>query len=76
MVTEIPLETALQLCEEIRSRNLKKRFGVGKMQCWGCWKFGQEKKENGTPNLCLFDEEGTNRGCWQINRVYDQRFPS
>jgi hypothetical protein len=70
----IPKETVLTLCEEIRTNHQKTwfPFGIGKMQCWGCWRFGKKvDKEGNISNICAFNPPA-NRGCWQINKLYDR----
>ena len=72
---EIPKIIALELCEEVRVRNQQKRFffGIGKMQCHFCWRFGKKAYNAGNPDkLCVFGSDD-NRGCWQVNRLYDKR---
>ncbi|MFX1505631.1 MAG: hypothetical protein ACFFDC_05905 [Promethearchaeota archaeon] len=72
----IPKSIALGLCEEIRIRNQKKRwpFYIGKMQCHFCWRFGKKAYNTGNPSkLCAFASED-NRGCWQVNKLYDKQF--
>lgn len=72
----IPQQIALELCEEIRIRNQQKRwpFYIGKMQCHFCWRFGKKAYNAGNPEkLCAFGS-GDNRGCWQVNKLYDERF--
>ena len=67
-------ERVLELCEIIRNRHKKSRwpFGIGKMQCWGCWKFGRKITDNGTIyNICALNNPN-NRGCRQMNKLYDQ----
>ena len=34
----IPREVAIKLCDEIRAENRQKRFSLGRLQCWGCYK--------------------------------------
>jgi len=66
----IPEEIAIQICQEIRESNKKKRFSFGKMQCWGCSKFSKETKET-----CIYRAGENMRGCQLVNKVYDKRFP-
>lgn len=66
---KIPREIALKLCEEIRKENERKRFGIGKTQCWGCYKFAKEDSSK----LCIFTNE-MNRGCSQVNKRYEKRY--
>ena len=70
----IPTETVHQLCEEIRIKHSKSwfPFGIGKMQCWGCWRFGKKVDQDGKiSNICALNNT-KNRGCWQINKLYDK----
>jgi hypothetical protein len=72
---KIPQKIALELCKEIRKRNQKKHwfFGIGKMQCHFCWRFGQKAYNAGDPTkLCAFGSVN-NRGCWQVNKLYDEQ---
>ena len=71
---DIPKKQAMEICEEIREKNKHKRFifSIGKMQCHFCWYFGKKDYEAGNPEkMCAFGSED-NRGCWQINKIYDQ----
>jgi hypothetical protein len=64
---EIPRETALKFCREIREENLSRRFSMARMQCWGCTRYAK-----GDPNkLCLASQAG-NRGCSLVNKRYEQ----
>jgi hypothetical protein len=49
----IPKDIALQLCEEIREENARKKFGSGKMMCWGCIKATKDNIEG----RCVFANE-------------------
>lgn len=72
----IPQKITLELCERVRIRNQKKClfFSIGKMQCHFCWRFGKKAYNAGNPEkLCAFGSED-NRGCWQVNRLYDEQF--
>ena len=72
----IPQKIAMDLCEEVRKRNQQKRwpFYIGKMQCHFCWRFGKKAYNAGNPGkLCAFGSEN-NRGCWQVNKLYDKQF--
>ena len=73
---EIPQEIAMTICDEIREKNNQKNFilSIGKMQCHFCWYFGKKDYKAGNPEkMCAFGSDD-NRGCWQINRIYDQQF--
>jgi hypothetical protein len=63
----IPKDTALKLCEEIREENNRKKFGSGKMMCWGCIKATKDDVKG----RCVFANE-LNRGCYQVNARYDK----
>ena len=68
----IQRELAIQICEEIVSNHRKSRIwplGIGKLQCWGCQRFG--KKSDNVDNICALNNED-NRGCWQVNKIFDQ----
>ena len=72
----IPKEKVLELCEVIRNKHKmgKWPFGFGKMQCWGCWKFGRNSdNEEEITNICALNHP-ENRGCRQINNLYDQLY--
>ena len=74
--SKIPKNKVLELCEVIRSKHKKGKwpFGIGRMQCWGCWKFGKEIDEEGDiTNICALNHS-ENRGCRQINVLYDQLY--
>ncbi|MFX0123856.1 MAG: hypothetical protein ACFFAE_09480 [Candidatus Hodarchaeota archaeon] len=74
----IPQKTALELCQEVRLKNRQKHwfFNIGKIQCHFCWYFGKKAYNAGNPEkLCVFGSND-NRGCWQVNRLYDERFPN
>jgi hypothetical protein len=64
----IPIETAVQLCDEIRSEN-QKEFSFSSLQCWGC-----SFSATGEPEKRCFSNEPGNRGCNLINERYDQRY--
>ena len=70
MISPIPLEQALELCEEIRTKNQLKRwpFRTGKMQCYFCWRFSKQNPEK----LC-FSASVDLRGCRQVNKLFDER---
>jgi hypothetical protein len=71
----LPQDTAVDLCTEIRIRNQQKRWplGIGKVQCYFCWYFGKKAFQAGDPTkLCAFSSDD-NRGCWQVNRMFDRQ---
>jgi hypothetical protein len=44
------------------------------MQCWGCWNSGKSTDEEGNiTNICALSHS-ENRGCRQINVLYDQLY--
>jgi len=63
----IPKDIALQLCEEIQKENARKKFGSGKMMCWG----GIKATKDNVEGRCVFANE-QNRGCYQVNARYDK----
>jgi len=66
-MNEIPRETALKLCAEIRQENRGKRFSATRMQCWGCTRYAK-----GNPvKMCLSNREGS-RGCNLVDKRYEQ----
>ena len=66
MENVIPKEIALKLCDEIREENHRKKFGMGKMACYFCYKYARDNPSK----LCIFAYE-LNRGCYQVNKRYD-----
>ena len=67
----IPEDVALQLCEEIREQNSKKKINLAKWQCWGCMKYSNKK--NDIRHRCIFADEN-NRGCHLVNNMFDARY--
>jgi len=67
----IPEEIALELCEEIREANKKKKFSFAKGQCWRCMKYSEKK--NDIHHRCIFGVDN-NRGCHLINKIFDGRY--
>ncbi len=71
----IPQKIAINLCEEVRRKNQQKNLfiSIGKMQCHFCWFFGKKAYNQGNPKkLCAFSSDD-NRGCWQVNKLYDNQ---
>ncbi len=68
----IPIQEdiALQICEEIREKNKKKKFSFAKGQCWGCMKYSNKKGD--IKHRCIFVKED-NRGCHLVNKVFDTK---
>jgi len=64
-------EIALQICEEVREQNKKKKFSFAKTQCWGCMKYSQKK--NDIKHRCIFSDEN-NRGCNLVNKIFDAKY--
>jgi hypothetical protein len=65
----IPEDIALQICEEIRVINRKKKFSLAKGQCWGCMKYSNKKGD--IKKRCIFSDD-YNRGCQLVNKIYDK----
>ena len=59
---DIPPNIALKLCDEIRAENKRKLFSIGRLQCWGCYKFAKGNSEK----MCISSEQG----CNQVNSRY------
>lgn len=70
MSIPIPEDIALQICEEIREKNKKKKFSLAKGQCWGCMKYSNKKGD--IKHRCIFGKED-NRGCHLVNKIFDTR---
>jgi hypothetical protein len=67
----IPKDEAQRLCDEVYIHNLPKWYSYGHWWCWGCRKFSKSPDQR-----CAFNSpEGTNRGCAQINEVFDKQLP-
>jgi len=62
---DIPHEIALKLCDEIRAENKQKRFSLGRLQCFFCYKFAKGDVDK----LCISSEQG----CNQVNNRYKLR---
>lgn len=71
MEKKIERENAIQLCNEIRERNKKKKISFSKMMCWGCRKYA-----NGDYDKMCFANHELNRGCMQVNKEYDNKIRS
>jgi hypothetical protein len=67
----ISRETATRICEQVQTKNIKKQFGISKMQCWVC-----VKCTKGDPANKLFACQKDNRGCNLVNEVYDKQITS
>ena len=67
----IPEKIALEICEEVREQNKKKKFSFAKGQFWGCMKYSLKK--NDFRYCCIFGDEN-NRGCQLVNKIYDERY--
>jgi hypothetical protein len=69
----IPENIALEICELIRKRNDLKKASFAKIQCWGCMKYSNNKKD--VRVRCLYSDPNlNNRGCKLINEVYDNEY--
>ncbi len=64
MGEDIPLETAVKICEDIRGKKKVWLFS----QCWGCVKYSKGQPER----MCFYDPP-RNRGCKKINKEFDRR---
>ena len=65
----IPEDIALQICEDVREINSKKKLSFAKAQCWGCMKYSNKKED--IKQRCIFSDD-YNRGCQLVNRIYDR----
>ena len=63
--TEIPNETALRLCQEIREENRGKWYTLNGLRCWWCSTFSS------SPEKRCFASRPDFRGCGQVNARYD-----
>ncbi len=63
----IPLDTAAGLCEEIRNRNLPRWYSAYGWWCRGCYKYSK-----GAPEKSCFYSPPENRGCSQVNKLFDK----
>ena len=61
-IEEIPRDTAIRLCNEIRMTKEHKLFS----QCWGCVKFSKGIFDK----MCAVNKPD-NRGCALVNAKYD-----
>ena len=59
---DIPRDTALKLCDEIRVENKQRWFSIWRLQCFFCYKFAKGDVEK----LCISSEQG----CPQVNKRY------
>ena len=64
-------DIALQICEEIREINSKKKLSFAKVQCWGCMKYSNKKGD--VKQGCIFSDD-YNRGCQLVNKIYDTNY--
>ncbi|HEX6542676.1 MAG TPA: hypothetical protein VF040_13035 [Ktedonobacterales bacterium] len=65
----IPWDTARQLCTTIQARNRRRWFTPNGMMCRGCVRFS-----GGDPAKMCFASKPDNRGCYQVNALYDRQF--
>lgn len=63
----IPKETALRICDQIRTGNRSRRLSVGGLWCWGCERFS-----GGDPAKLCISNRPDFRGCGQVNSRYDR----
>ena len=59
-------DEAMKLCDEVYEKNQGKFWSFYYWWCWGCRKFSKSPTTR-----CFHIEEGTNKGCSQINRLYN-----
>jgi hypothetical protein len=64
-MSAIPATRALQICEKINMANQRKWFTFKGLWCWGCSRFSK------TPQQRCWRNDHENRGCAQVNEVYD-----
>jgi len=65
----IPLETALQLCNEIRLKAEQKWHTPALSWCWEC-----QQDIDGDPQKRGFTRKPGNRGCILVNSLYAERY--
>lgn len=63
----IPQETALMLCEQIRSEHRQKWYSIAARWCWICI-----KRSQGDPLKMGITRKPGNRGCALVNSRYFQ----
>ena len=68
-LAKINEKIAIQLCEEIKQQNSKKRISISKWQCWGCQKYAK----GDVTKMCIFNE-GKYDGCSLINKRFLENF--
>ncbi len=61
----VPRELAESICAEIRRENLKSRFTLARLQCWGCTTFSRQDPAK----MCLSNKNG----CNLVTERYAQR---
>jgi hypothetical protein len=69
----ISRQAAIKLCKQVIQDHRTERFKLYKIsywQCWGCQRFGN--KDGSFDNICALNAEG-NRGCRQVNKLFDSR---
>ncbi len=62
----ISSDQALAICEQVQAGNRGKWYTYQTWWCWGCTTFTK-----GGPDKRCFANAPGNRGCAQVNRVYD-----
>ena len=69
----IPENIALEIDDLVRKRNKSKIISFSKVQCWGCMRYSNKKKD--VKVRCLYNDPNlNNRGCQLINDVYDNEY--
>ncbi|MFW9825952.1 MAG: hypothetical protein ACFFE4_23635 [Candidatus Thorarchaeota archaeon] len=62
----LQFDEALEICEQVREINKKKKISFNKLWCWGCTKFTKSSEKRCFAN----SEDGGNNGCTQVNKLY------
>ncbi|MFX0030860.1 MAG: hypothetical protein ACFE8B_16725, partial [Candidatus Hermodarchaeota archaeon] len=62
----IDFSEALEICEQVRTKNKNKSISFNKFWCWGCAKFTKSPKKRCFANA----EDGSNTGCTQVNKLF------
>lgn len=72
VLTPIPLEVAVQLCQEIRTEFDEERWHSSAARwCWSC-----QESNRGDPSKRGFMQKPGNRGCILVNaRFQGQQYP-
>lgn len=62
----IDFSEALEICEQVRTKNKNKSISFNKLWCWGCAKFTKSPDKRCFANA----EDGSNTGCTQVNKLF------